>query len=59
MARFESMLIHRKDELSSDIFDMLMSFSDFNEFKDLMLSYKRSQSSKHAIDGFSIAGKRV
>ena len=59
MSRFESMLIHRKDELCSDIFDMLMSFSDFNEFKDLMLSYKRAQSSSSSIDNFSIAGKHV
>lgn len=28
------------DQVSGDVFDMLLSFGDFSEFKALMLSYK-------------------
>ncbi|GMH59268.1 hypothetical protein TrRE_jg2560 [Triparma retinervis] len=40
MDAFGSMLGERQDEITGDVFDMLMSFTDFSEFKDLMLSYK-------------------
>eukprot|EP00603_Paraphysomonas_imperforata_P014938 CAMPEP_0114466584 /NCGR_PEP_ID=MMETSP0104-20121206/9149_1 /TAXON_ID=37642 ORGANISM="Paraphysomonas imperforata, Strain PA2" /NCGR_SAMPLE_ID=MMETSP0104 /ASSEMBLY_ACC=CAM_ASM_000202 /LENGTH=153 /DNA_ID=CAMNT_0001639957 /DNA_START=113 /DNA_END=574 /DNA_ORIENTATION=- len=43
MRNFESQLEDRKDEISGEIFDLLLSLSDFSEFKDLMLSYKRSK----------------
>lgn len=33
------------DELSGEAFDMLASVWDFLEFKDIMLSYKKSKSS--------------
>lgn len=42
MDEFGSMLGTRTDEITGDVFDMLMSFTDFTEFKDLMLSYKNS-----------------
>lgn len=32
-----------KDELSGEVFDLLLSLGDFLEFKDLMLSFKRSK----------------
>lgn len=28
------------DEISGDLFDLLLGFGDFDEFKSLMLSYK-------------------
>jgi len=40
MDRFGGMLADRQDEITGDVFDMLMSFTEFDEFKDLMLSYK-------------------
>jgi hypothetical protein len=30
------------DEVSSDVFDLLLSMGDFTEFKELMLSHKRA-----------------
>ena len=42
MSMFESLLKSREeDEMSADIFDILLSFGDFNEFKQYMLSVKR------------------
>ena len=41
MSEFSDMLASRPDEIMGDIFDTLMSLSDFNEFKELMLSHKR------------------
>ncbi|GMI46841.1 hypothetical protein TrCOL_g11935 [Triparma columacea] len=40
MDEFGAMLGNRQDEITGDVFDMLMSFTDFEEFKSLMLSYK-------------------
>eukprot|EP00640_Fibrocapsa_japonica_P006396 CAMPEP_0113939788 /NCGR_PEP_ID=MMETSP1339-20121228/6046_1 /TAXON_ID=94617 /ORGANISM="Fibrocapsa japonica" /LENGTH=179 /DNA_ID=CAMNT_0000943401 /DNA_START=68 /DNA_END=607 /DNA_ORIENTATION=- /assembly_acc=CAM_ASM_000762 len=45
MAEFCSMLERRKDEITSDVFDILTSMADFEEFKSLMLSHKNSMSS--------------
>jgi len=45
MTRFESLLKRREEEeISGDIFDMLLTFGDFNEFKQYMLSVKRGGS---------------
>mmetsp|Transcript_16514 Transcript_16514/g.35717 ORF Transcript_16514/g.35717 Transcript_16514/m.35717 type:complete len:228 (+) Transcript_16514:298-981(+) len=41
MGDFMSMLGARKDELMSDVFDLLVSLADFETFKEVMLSYKR------------------
>lgn len=42
MSMFESLLKRRdEDEISGDIFDILLSFGDFNEFKQYMLSVKK------------------
>ena len=42
MSMFESLLKSREeDEMSADLFDILLSFGDFNEFKQYMLSVKR------------------
>mmetsp|Transcript_30154 Transcript_30154/g.36854 ORF Transcript_30154/g.36854 Transcript_30154/m.36854 type:complete len:171 (+) Transcript_30154:138-650(+) len=41
MDTIASMLIGRMEEMEgTDVLDMLMSFTDFNEFKRLILSYK-------------------
>ena len=54
------------DELSGDVFDIMSSLSDFNEFKELMLSYQRSSQATKAISSsgkcsldLSITGKPV
>lgn len=36
-------LEEHEDEITDDIVDMLLSFSDFEEFKNLMLSYKQNE----------------
>ena len=42
MSKFESLLKGRDEiELCGDVFDILLSLSDFNEFKHYMLSVKR------------------
>jgi len=41
MRRFEEMLLSRQDEMDTEIFDLLLSLSDFDEFKEIMLSYKK------------------
>ncbi|KAJ9534448.1 hypothetical protein QJQ45_016144, partial [Haematococcus lacustris] len=38
---FFMMLDEKKDELMSDVFDLLLSLGDFEAFRELMLSYKR------------------
>jgi ADP-ribosylation factor 2-binding protein len=40
MEEFQEMLEDRSDQICGDIFDLLLSLSDFGEFKDLMLSFK-------------------
>uniref|UniRef100_A0A7S3G294 ADP-ribosylation factor-like protein 2-binding protein n=1 Tax=Palpitomonas bilix TaxID=652834 RepID=A0A7S3G294_9EUKA len=41
MEEFLEMLVARKEELEGDIFDTLLACTDFEHFKELMLSYKR------------------
>ncbi len=41
MAEFSSLLETHKDNLMSDVFDLLLSMGDFESFKEVMLSYKR------------------
>lgn len=45
MEEFLRLLDAHKDELMSDVFDLLTSLGDFEVFKDVMLSYKREQAS--------------
>ncbi|GAX81131.1 hypothetical protein CEUSTIGMA_g8565.t1 [Chlamydomonas eustigma] len=40
MQKFLIMLDARKDELMSEVFDLLLSLGDFESFKEVMLSYK-------------------
>mmetsp|Transcript_24550 Transcript_24550/g.22303 ORF Transcript_24550/g.22303 Transcript_24550/m.22303 type:complete len:152 (-) Transcript_24550:89-544(-) len=58
MTQFESMLVERQDEISGEIFDLLSSMGDFNEFKDLMLNYKREQN-KSGKNELSLSGKHI
>ncbi|KAK3264276.1 hypothetical protein CYMTET_26975 [Cymbomonas tetramitiformis] len=41
MGEFGAMLNERKAELEGDVFDMLFTLSDFEAFKELMVSYKK------------------
>ena len=43
MEEFGAMLEARPDEISGDVFDTLMSLSDFAEFKGLMLAHKNAR----------------
>ncbi|XP_076449433.1 ADP-ribosylation factor-like protein 2-binding protein isoform X2 [Babylonia areolata] len=40
MDEFTQALIARKDELDGEIFDLLLTFSDFLAFKELILDYR-------------------
>ncbi|OMJ74396.1 hypothetical protein SteCoe_26693 [Stentor coeruleus] len=39
MSQFTRMLMQRQNEIDGPLFEMLLSFSDFQVFKELMLSY--------------------
>ena len=36
------MLMDHQDEISGDVFELLYGLGDFTEFKDTMISHKRS-----------------
>ena len=39
MAAFTTTLKHHKDEVAGDIFDMLLTYTDFLAFKEMFLDY--------------------
>ena len=41
MKDFTQTLLKRKDEPPGDILDLLLGLSDFVDFKDMMLAYKK------------------
>ena len=43
MQNFESQVIARKDQIGGDVLDMILSFSDFPEFKSLMIAHKQTR----------------
>jgi len=43
MAQFLEMLEKREDEVSADVFEMLLSLSDFETFKESILAYKEQR----------------
>eukprot|EP00613_Pedinella_sp_CCMP2098_P017843 CAMPEP_0171761454 /NCGR_PEP_ID=MMETSP0991-20121206/48068_1 /TAXON_ID=483369 /ORGANISM="non described non described, Strain CCMP2098" /LENGTH=155 /DNA_ID=CAMNT_0012364725 /DNA_START=14 /DNA_END=478 /DNA_ORIENTATION=- len=43
---FGKMMATRKDEVCGDVFDLLMTLGDFNEFKEVMVEAKRSKARK-------------
>jgi len=60
MRRFEMQLIDRKDEIGGEIFDLLLSFSDFSEFKATMLAHKATFfAGDDAPAGLSLAGNKI
>ena len=46
MEEFQDLLENHEGEICGDIFDLLLSLSDFQEFKDTMLSYKAAAEGK-------------
>ena len=38
-----SILLEKSDDITGDVLDLLLSMSDFGEFKDLMLSHKTGE----------------
>lgn len=46
MEEFMKTLVTRPNEVEGEIFEILQTFEDFMEFKELMLSYKRSKEGK-------------
>eukprot|EP00906_Rhabdomonas_costata_P027465 RCo039004 len=44
MAEFSEMLRARQEEVSGDIWELLLSFTDFLTFKELILAFKAQQS---------------
>ena len=52
LSKFAAMCQQRRDEMTGDVFDLLLSFSDFNEFKELILSHKEPSH----VPGFFCAG---
>lgn len=47
MEKFISSLQEHKDEITGDIFDMLLSFSDFVSFKEMFLDYKAEKEGRN------------
>ncbi|XP_013380767.1 ADP-ribosylation factor-like protein 2-binding protein isoform X2 [Lingula anatina] len=43
MSEFSKQLVKRKEELEGEIFEMLLTFSDFMAFKEMFLDYRASQ----------------
>lgn len=43
----ENMVSNRLDEITSDVADVLLSFSDFEEFRQMMFSYKEHMSANN------------
>ena len=40
MDRFRELLATREEEICGDVFDLLTSMGDFEEFKSIMLSFR-------------------
>ena len=60
MNKFEEMLTKRQDEISGEIFDMLLSLGDYSEFKHMMLSHKAEKNggASLSINGLHLSAKR-
>ena len=50
MQRFMEQLAERQDEITGDVFDILLGLSDFEEFKEMMLAYKRGEGVNIQVD---------
>lgn len=49
--RFTDAILYFADEIPPDVIDVLVSCSDFEEFKSLMLSYKQNETPNFEITG--------
>lgn len=56
MRKFEEDVAARRDEISGEIFDLLLSMGDFAEFKDLMIATKKGIQSRRGASGPSSEG---
>eukprot|EP00164_Ancoracysta_twista_P001860 GFYU01002447.1.p1 GENE.GFYU01002447.1~~GFYU01002447.1.p1 ORF type:complete len:206 (+),score=79.52 GFYU01002447.1:169-786(+) len=54
MEDFIMMVQDREDQISGDMFDMLLSFGDFNTFKEIILSYKEGANSNNPSLGIHV-----
>ena len=43
LQNFMAQLAERREEITGDVFDLLLGLSDFAEFKEMMLAYKRGE----------------
>ena len=59
MREFFGLLQTREEQISGEVFELLVSFGDFPTFKEMMLAQKRMQSDSVMDLGLSITGKRL
>ena len=59
MAKFTQMLPHRTAQIDEEIYEILMSFTDFEIFKQLMLDYKSSQEEEERYRVMTIKTNKV
>ena len=52
---FFKLLKSRRNDIDEMLLDMLLSFTDFNLFKEMMLDYKNSKSENNVFSGFSLS----
>jgi len=57
MEKFLALLEEREDEISADVFDMLLSLSDFEVFKEQMVEYKEQRVNSNVGNFLCISGK--
>ena len=46
MSRLEELVMLHKDDLDGEVFDYLVTLTDFEEFKDQMNAYKNSDQNR-------------
>lgn len=59
MAEFFGLLQTREEQISGEVFELLLSFGDFPTFKEMMLAQKRTQGGSAMDLGLSITGTRL
>jgi len=56
---FFKLLKGRKSQIDEQLLEMLLSFTDFNLFKEMMIDYKYSKGEDNAFSGFSLDIEKV
>ncbi|KAJ1444831.1 the ARF-like 2 binding protein BART-domain-containing protein [Pelagophyceae sp. CCMP2097] len=51
MSELMASLDGRRDEITGDVFDLLLGLSDFGEFKAMMIAFKRGRTCRIELDG--------